>query len=368
MVTAEIDPNQWHGHPSFEVRIPRSIKRLVQQRLHGLSRDARRTVDLAAISGRIFDFSILHLLTGFREQRLLDAIKELVAGLVVEETAEQFAFRHALTREALYDRLLIRERRALHAEAGEAIEKRYADSLDAHDADLAYHYYEAGVWSKALAYAQHAGEKARALYSPRAAAEQFTRAIAAAEKIGYKRAWSLYRLRAQAYNVAGDFLRAQADYEAALAAAQSLPSAEAEWQLLLDLAEFWVARDDARVGDYAHQALALAQKLERQPAVAQSLNWLGHWHLRTGRCDDALRQHQEALAILEPLEEPQALATTLELLATAHSWCGSHEQAADFYQKAIVLLRKLDDRQKLASSLIFLNVLTLDTAMLQEAE
>jgi predicted ATPase/DNA-binding CsgD family transcriptional regulator len=369
VAAAEIDPNQWWRNPSFEVRIPRSIKRLVQQRLRGLSRDARHTVNLAAISGRIFDFSILQDLTGFREQRLLEAIKELVAaGLVLEESAEQFAFRHALTREALYDRLLIRERRALHAETGEAIEKRYVATLEAHWADLAYHYYEAGVWPKALTYARLAGEKARALYSPHAAAEQFTRAIEAAEKIGGNSLWSLYRLRAQAFNVAGDFNRAQADYEAALAAAQSLPSEDAEWQLLLDLAEFWVARDDARVGEYAHQALALAQNLERRAAVAQSLNWLGHWHLRTGRCEDALQQHQQALDILEPLDDPHTLTTTLELLATAHSWCGSHEQAAAAYQKAIVLLYKLDDRQRLASSLILLNVLTLDVAQLQEAE
>jgi DNA-binding CsgD family transcriptional regulator/tetratricopeptide (TPR) repeat protein len=166
----------------------------------------------------------------------------------------------------------------------------------------------------------------------------------------------------------GDFDRAQSDYEAALAAAQSLPGEDAEWQLLLDLAEFWVARDDARVGDYAYQALALAHKLGRQAAVAQSLNWLGHWFLRTGRCEDALQQHRQALDILEPLDDPHALATTLELLATAHSWCGSHEQAAAFYQKAIVLLRELDDRQRLANSLILLNVLTLDVAQLQEAE
>lgn len=363
------EPGQWEKNPSFDIRIPRSIKRLFEQRIQGLSRDAQRTVNLATISGRIFDFSFLQSLTGFREGRLLESIKELTAaGLIVEETAEQFAFRHALTREALYDRLLIRERRALHEEAAVTIEKQYVASLDSHVADLAYHYFEAGVWPKALVYARQAGDEARALYSPRTAADQFTRAIESAKKIGDGTLWSFYRLRAEAYNIAGDFDRAQADYESALANAQTLSSEDAEWQLLLDLAEFWAARDDARVGDYARQALALAQKLKNQTAIAQSLNWLGHWYLRTGRSEDALQQHQKALDILEHLDEPQALTKTLELLAIAHTWGGSNEMAAIFYQRAIALLRKLNDQQRLASSLIFSNLLMLDIGQLREAE
>ncbi|MDT8304556.1 MAG: AAA family ATPase [Anaerolineae bacterium] len=371
VASGEIPPAAGQGQRdrSFKLRIPRSIKRLVQQRLQGLSRDARHTADLAAISGRAFDFSILQLLTGFGEQRLLAAVKELVAAqLVVEESAEQFVFRHALTREALYDRLLIRERRALHQELAETIEEQYAGGLDAYLSNLAIHYFEAGIWPKALAYGRQAGERAQALYSPRAAAEHFTRAIAAAEKIGDASLWTLYRLRAQALNVAGDFDKAQADFEAALAAARAEPKQAAEWQLLLDLAQVWVERDDARVGEYAEQALALARELGQEAAIAQSLNWLGHWYLRTGRCENALAYHQQALEILEPLDEPQAVTTTLELLATAHNWCGSHEVAATAYEKAIAVLRRLDDRQKLASSLIFRNVLTLDVGQLREAE
>jgi predicted ATPase len=38
----------------------------------------------------------------------------IAAQLVVEESAEQFAFRHALTRQAIYADLLVRERKALH--------------------------------------------------------------------------------------------------------------------------------------------------------------------------------------------------------------------------------------------------------------
>jgi predicted ATPase len=95
---------------------------------------------------------------------LLRSIKELIAAqLVVEESEERFAFRHALTREATYSSLLARERRQLHRAAAETLEHLYANSVDDHLGDLAYHFYEAGVWEKALEYGQRAGERAQGL-------------------------------------------------------------------------------------------------------------------------------------------------------------------------------------------------------------
>ena len=116
------------------------------------------------------------------EDRLLLLIKELLAiQFVVEVSAEQFAFRHALTQQAVYTGLLARERRSLHRTLAEAIEQLYATTLmlDAHLEDLAYHYYEAEIWSKALEYEQRAGEKALALYAPHAAINHFTHALSA---------------------------------------------------------------------------------------------------------------------------------------------------------------------------------------------
>jgi predicted ATPase/DNA-binding CsgD family transcriptional regulator len=362
-------PDDLSQRRHIELRIPQSIKRLVQQRLAGLSPIALRLVNLAAVSGRSFDFTILQALTGYSDDQLLELIKELVvARLAVEESADTFSFRHALTREALYDNLLIRERRNLHQQFATTIELQYADSPDSHLSDLAFHYYEAGQWAKALDYARQAGEQAQALFSPGAAVVQFSRAIDSAEKVNPNELWTLFRLRAQAVAVAGDFAGAQADFEAALAAARALPDETGEWQLLLDLARLWTERDDTRVGEYAQEALALAHRLDNKTAIAASLNQLGHWYLRTGRCEEALEPHQEALAILESLDEPQALADTLEYSATANSWCGNHEKAAVYYQKAVAILRKLDDRQRLASSLIFLNVLTLNESQVREAE
>lgn len=106
---------RWERKPLSELHIPRSVQDAVQQRTDQLSEPTRQVLTLAAVTGRRFDFALLQELTQLDEQHLLSLIKEMIAAqVVVEESAEQFAFRHALTRQAIYADLLVRERKALH--------------------------------------------------------------------------------------------------------------------------------------------------------------------------------------------------------------------------------------------------------------
>jgi hypothetical protein len=108
---------------------------------------------------------------------LVGVIKEWIgAQLVVEESPSEFAFRHALTRQAIAADLLALERRSLHHTVAEIIERIFAAEQDRYLADLAYHFFEAAVWEKAFQYALRAGEHAAMLHAPQAASAQFTRA------------------------------------------------------------------------------------------------------------------------------------------------------------------------------------------------
>src|SRR5207302_11026235 len=175
------EQGRWKRKERSSLHIPRSVQDAVELRTAHLSEGARQVLNMAAVAGRHFDFALLQELTHQDEAQLLQLIKELIAAqLVVEESAEQFAFRHALTRQAISTQLLARERQALHRAIAEAMESLYAPTLEAHVVDLASHFYEAGVWAKALAYGWQAGEKALRLYAPQAATEQLTRALSAA--------------------------------------------------------------------------------------------------------------------------------------------------------------------------------------------
>src|SRR5713226_5175023 len=224
----------WRSKALESLRIPRSIQAAVQQRSARLSEAARELLTLAAVAGRRFDVDLLLQITQQSEEQLLPLLKELMAAqLVVEESGEHFAFRHALTRQAIYADLLVRERKALHRTLADTIERLSISSPEAHLADLAYHFYEAGAWEQALEYGQRAGERAYRLYAPHAAIEHLMRALDAAQHRAIPPPASLYRLRGRAYETLGDFEQARLDYETTLQIARRAGDRQAEWQAYL---------------------------------------------------------------------------------------------------------------------------------------
>jgi len=346
----KLHPDQRSEH----VLVPRSVQDAVQQRTHQLSAEARRVVTFAAVAGRRFDFAVLQQVMQCDEDQLLPLIKELVATqLVVEVSADQFAFRHALTQQAVYAGLLARERRSLHRTLAEAIEERSATTpmLDTHLEDLASHYYVAEVWVKVLEYAQRAGEKALALYAPRAATLHLGHALDAAHHLRITPPGKLYYARGQAYATLGDFDRARSDYERALDTARTASDGSMEWQSMMALGFLWAGHDYEQAGAWFRQALDQASCQASPLLRARSLNRFGNWLVNTGRIEEGLHAHQEALSMFEEQHNTQGMAETLDLLGITYGMRGDRVKAVEQLGQAIALFRSLGDTQSLVSSL-----------------
>jgi len=342
----------WDRKPMRELRVPRSIQNAVQQRTERLSPAARDLLALAAVAGQRFDFALLQQVLQHDEHQLLQLIKELMAAqLVVEESAEQFAFRHALTRQAISAELLARERKALHRTIAETMEHLYTTTRDAHLADLAYHFYEAGVWAKALEYEQRAGDMAQSLYAPRAAIEDLTHALDAAHQLHITPPAQIYLARGQAYQTLGEFDRAHGDYEHALEAVRNAHDDLVEWQSMMALGLLWVARDYTQAGTWFRRASELAERLDDPTLHARSLNRLGNWLANTGQPEEGLQAHQEALGIFEERQDTQGMAESFDLLGTTYGMRGDRVKAVEQLGQAIALFQRLGDTQSLASSL-----------------
>jgi DNA-binding CsgD family transcriptional regulator len=348
---------QWDRKPLEELNIPRTIQAAIQQRAASLSPQARHLLALAAVAGRRFDFTALQRSTGQSEAALLLQIKELIAAqLVIEETDDSFTFRHALTRKALYNDLLTRERRALHRALAHALEALMQEqpsvTPESWLADLASHCFCAQDWPKAYAYARRAAEKARP-HAPRAAIEHLAHALEAARRLALPPDPTLSRARGQLYETLGDFEQAQANYQAAIEQAQACGDRRTEWQAMLDLGFLWAERDYRRMGDYRQRALALARTLKDPLSLGQSLNRVGNWYLFIEQPHEALRYHQEALEIFQRAHDQAGLAATYDLLGVTHCIAGDIAAGIAPYEQAIALFRALDDSRGLASSLMY---------------
>ena len=339
---------------TYRAPVPRSVQEAVQQRTMYLSADARRLVTLAAVAGRRFNVTLLQEMMRCDEEHLLSLLKEVIAAqLVVEEGVDHFAFRHALTQQAIYAELLLRERQELHRSLVEALERLSTapSSRERYLEDLAHHSSEAGMWEQALTYQQEAGEKALSLYARQAAIDHFTRAVDAAHHLSQTPP-GLYLARGQAYETLGDFEHARGDYECALDAARAAHDGTMEWQSMMAIGFLWTGHDYERAEAWFRQALALAEQLADPTLRARSLNHLGNWLVNTGHIQEAFEAAQEALRLFEAQADRQGMAQTLELLGAAHFWMGDPARAVkEFYGRTIELFRSLDDRPRLCSIL-----------------
>jgi tetratricopeptide (TPR) repeat protein len=92
--------------------------------------------------------------------------------------SNDYLFKHALVRDALYESLLTEARTALHFKIAQEIERRSGNRLIEVAEALAYHYSQTDHAGKAFTYLSMAGSRSLSVYSLEEAETHFSKAIA----------------------------------------------------------------------------------------------------------------------------------------------------------------------------------------------
>jgi DNA-binding SARP family transcriptional activator/class 3 adenylate cyclase/tetratricopeptide (TPR) repeat protein len=200
--TAEI-VRSLEGNESDQT-LPVTVQEVLMARIDRLPAAARQVLQLAAVVGRSFRYSVLAdivanagqdaaLAPGTPEpaNAILDrALLRLVRAQMIRREINvpagehdvredpSYVFEHQLTLEAAYGSLLLRKRRALHRRVAEALERLYPEHIVSQLALLAEHWVQAGDIERAIAFLQRAGEQAAAQYANAEALALFSRALA----------------------------------------------------------------------------------------------------------------------------------------------------------------------------------------------
>ncbi len=340
-----------NNRPLDHIPIPRTVEETVLRRSKQLTAEEDQVLKLAAAAGQEFGFALLCELLDKTEAEMLTLLKALIAAqLIIEESPERFAFRHALTRQAVYTQMLARERQMLHQRIGEAIEQH--PTADMHISELAYHFYHAGDWAKTAIYSLQAGEQAVRLLTPRAAIEHFTHTFEAYRHLAQAPPSTLLQARAAAYDKLGNFEYARLDYEAALQVARERDEWREEWRALLDLGTIWLERDYSRSKDYLDQALAISNSYPDQPGIyALGLTRLAYWHMHGEETKDALHYLDKALRVFEQLENhDDETVEVLTYMGISHVFSGDLIAALSWFRRARLFAEQHERFQDAASA------------------
>jgi len=140
--------------------VPPTIQEAILRRVARLPADAQALLSVASIVGERFELELVRRVTGHDAATALAAVRSALAlELVREERLGGFRFGHALTRDAVYGRLLVLERRQAHQRVAETL----ADEAGERAAEVAFHYEAAGDAERARHFAERAAERAMAL-------------------------------------------------------------------------------------------------------------------------------------------------------------------------------------------------------------
>ena len=133
--------------------LPPSLADVLLSRADALTDGAQRLLRTASVAGRAVPDRLLAEVAGLDEDELLRALRETVDShlLVVDPSGHGYAFRHALTRDAVYEDMLPGERVRLHAAYAAALDRDPGLGGGEVDASRsAYHWYAALDLPRAL--------------------------------------------------------------------------------------------------------------------------------------------------------------------------------------------------------------------------
>jgi DNA-binding NarL/FixJ family response regulator len=141
--------------------IPDSLADLLQQAVRRLPEDTQEVLRVASAGSGSISHALLAKIAGRTDDELIAAVRPAVAGNVLVTTADGYAFRHALIREAVHEDLLPGEHSSVHTKFALAIEADAAlVSGGRADIERAHHWYSAHNTTGALTSAWQASAQA----------------------------------------------------------------------------------------------------------------------------------------------------------------------------------------------------------------
>jgi predicted ATPase/class 3 adenylate cyclase len=149
--------------PLTRVTVPATVQAVLASRIDRLPADDKELLQALAVLGREFRLGLVRQVTRKSNDELETRLLRLQVGeFIYEQPASEpeYIFKHALTQQVAYQSLLIEQRKQIHESAGQALESMYAEQLDDHLSELAYHYGHSANASKAIEYLYRASEQA----------------------------------------------------------------------------------------------------------------------------------------------------------------------------------------------------------------
>ena len=153
------------------ISIPSTIQDMIMARVDSLPNAVKDILQIASGVEREFSYDLIKILADLPEKALLFNLAILKDSELIYERGiypqSTYIFKHALTREVVYDSILRNRKKKLHSAIGNALETLYKENTEGFYGILAEHYFISDDYEKGAKYSKLAGRQAmkRSSYS-----------------------------------------------------------------------------------------------------------------------------------------------------------------------------------------------------------
>jgi class 3 adenylate cyclase/tetratricopeptide (TPR) repeat protein len=291
------------------IHVPATVEAVLAARIDRLAQDEKRLLQSAAVVGKDVAIGLLRTIADMDEDALRRNLAELesaeflyVARLLPSPV---YTFKHALTHQVTYSRMLLERRRVLHRRIVEALESAHPDPDTEEVELLAHHAYRGEIWQPAVRYARQAG-------------------VATAFRPAHREAVTRF--------------------EQALEALQHLPESRERIELAIDIT--FDLRNSLQALGELQRLLSYILKVQDQASLIGDQRRLGQasvfacqYYRLAGDLHPAVVAGERAVEIADELGDPQLGIVARSALGPALAAQGHHRHATEILTAAVERLR-----------------------------
>jgi class 3 adenylate cyclase/tetratricopeptide (TPR) repeat protein len=352
-----------------QLSVPDTVWGVLAERIDRLPPEEKRTIQSAAIVGRVFWQGAVQELTRTECAGQLGRLsqREMVERIGPAPFAEdwEWKFRHALVQEVAYSSLLLETRKDGHLSAATWLERSAGDRLKEYSTVLAHHYQLGEDWGRAAQFAEMAGDRASDLYAHSEASAAYLQTLYALDQLDRDRANAIRRIDVTLRLGREASLYPTDEVFHALETAQQLATEiedpRRQVRVLVALAAWRYISGQPRLAvELAFEAVASAKQGGLDELLVVPYMILAGAMFMTGRfrnCVDLIEQAQE-LAKLSGNDLDQrtdlGLGPNLALLGAAYQQLGEVERGRALGLESIRMAESLGDARGIALAHLFL--------------
>jgi len=295
--------------------IPSTIQDVIMARVDSLPERAKEVLQTGSAIEREFSYPLINRVAGLPENELLSHLSALKDSELLYERGiypqSTYIFKHALTREVVYDSILAKRKKKLHEEIGNTIEELYRDNLSGHYEVLAEHFIKSENYEKGAEYLRLAARRAQKAASFKDAIIHGEKRTSCLEKlprnedvekniIDSRLTLGLYNIQGSYFNEAKEAIDPIVD----LAVKHGDKRRLSQIYTILGTHSFMSQEDYPKAFQYLQKALKIAEELKDFVTLWVASHWMGH----------ALVENCEFESALVYLERDLKISTSANIL------------------------------------------------------